>query len=439
MKLRLFLRRFGASSILLLLVASAPSSSAQVSPAEVNDPQLKALESEYLQDLIKLNRQVSAARFPFTFFLSRYVDLDPKDQAGADTRGLEFVSFHDHTLLKFSGNYNAAFSARQMTVNQRADRVFSEVIAPVLRLLPQYFSGKNDFDGFGFEISYHVFGASGKANYEGRENLVVVMSLVNATRFPLLAATEERQNLINASQVYVSAQRIGLALGQPDPVPLGELAKSESGSTAYPSSSNSGIPPLRSATRVAGVTLDASPQFRVRPDASDSLVLAPSTADSSPMIPADVDVLQAKYQSILNDFGSFVGVTMREKNPSSPTLALFRKALYLQLTLRNPETFDRDKTSLYKRAALSFDIFLAPHLADLSTKIPNITNLSGLDITVLVSLTPSSTPSEAVEFIFPLETLRRFAAYDISNQDLIDKGMVIVNGVRVSLSLQQVE
>lgn len=438
MKLRLFLRRFGAASTLLAVAASASSSSAQVSPAEVNGPQLRALESEYLPDLIKLNRQVSAEKFPFTFFLSRYVDLDPKDQAGTDTRGLEFVSFHDRTLLKLSGNYNAAFAARQMTANQRADRVFSEVIAPILRLLPEYFSGKNDFDGFGFEISYHVFGASGKANYEGRENLVVVMSDADALRFPLLTATEEKQNLINASQIYVSGQRIGLALGQADSVPLGEIANSEPGSTADPSSSNPGIPSSGTATRVAGLTFDASPEFRVRPDSSASSALKPSTAVPSPLIPADLDALQAKYQSTLTDFGSFVGVTMHEKNPS-PTLALFRGALYLQLTLRNPEIFDKDKTSLYKRAAVSFDTFLAPHLADLSSRIPNITNLNGLDITVLVSVAAGSTPSEAVEFVFPLETLRRFAAYDISNQDLITQGMVIVNGVRISLNLQQVE
>ena len=409
MKLRLFLRGFCASSILFLLAASAPSSIAQVSPAEVSDPQLKALESEYFQDLIKLNRQVSSEKFPFTFFLSRYVDLDPKDQAGADTRGVEFVSFHDRTLLKFSGNYNAAFSARQMTKNQRADKVFSEVVAPVLRLLPRYFSEKNDFDGFGFEISYHVFGASGKAGYEGRENLVVVMSVADAVRFPLLAAAGERQNVLNASQVYVSGQRFGLALGQADSVPLGELAKSELGLTADPSSSNSGIPSSRIATRVAGLTFNTPPEFRARPDSSFSSALAPAAADPSPLIPVDVDALQVKYQSILNDFGSFAGLTTHQKSSSPPTLAL------------------------------SFDTFLAPHLADLSSKIPNITNLNGLDITVLVSIAAGSTPSEAVEFVFPLETLRRFAAYDISNQDLINQGMVIVNGVRISLNLQQVE
>jgi hypothetical protein len=130
---------------------------------------------------------------------------------------------------------------------------------------------------------------------------------------------------------------------------------------------------------------------------------------------------------------------MNTTNSSLPSLALFRNSLYLQLTLRNPEVFDKEKTSLYKRAALSFDTFLAPHLADLVSRIPAISSLKGLDITILVSVSSSSSPSEAVEFIFPLAAMHSFASYEITNQQLIEQGLVIVNGVRISLNLQQVE
>jgi len=58
-------------------------------------------------------------KFPFLFIPSRYVGLDPTDQQGADQRGLEFVRFHDRTILKVSGNYNAAFNANLLTQNQR--------------------------------------------------------------------------------------------------------------------------------------------------------------------------------------------------------------------------------------------------------------------------------------------------------------------------------
>jgi hypothetical protein len=439
--MRLFAPSFRLSASLLLAVLGAPppSSVAQVSPAEIRDPQLKPLENAYLQDLIKLNRQVCAENFPFPFVLSRYVDQDPKEQAGTDTRGLEFVSFHDRTILKFSGNYNAAFSGRKLTPNQRADRVFSDVVMPMLRLFPQYFSENSGFDGVGFEISYHVSEASGKAEYEGRENLVVVMSLGDALRFPKLTGADEKQQVLNASEVYVSGQRFGLALGQVDQLPLGAMAPPHRTGQYEQSSIDSEGKSLIADSRHPDLDFHVPSVVDKRPDLPGAPAHVPSMADPLPLTPADVDSLQAKYQSALDDFSSFVDTTMHETNSSAPSLALFRNSLYLQLTLQNPQTFDKDKTSLYKRAALSFDLFLAPHLADLSTRIPAITNLRGLDITVLVSVSSSSSPSEAVEFICPLQALRSFASYDISNQDLINQGMVIVNGVRISLDLQQVE
>jgi hypothetical protein len=430
---------FWAALLVLLLLPAAPAALAQVSPAEVVNPQLKALESEYLQKLIALNRQISAEKHPFPFVLSRYVGVDPKNQVGMDTRGLEFVQFHERTILKFSGNYNAAFSAQHLTRNQRADLVFSDVITPILRLLPQYFAESPNFDGFGFEISYHVSEAIGKADYEGRENLVVVMAASDALRFPRLTGSDEKQSILNASEVYVSGERFGLALGQVDPMAIEAMTKAGGKDVRERSSSDTEGRTFNTPSRLAGLDFHASPEPPSPSASPASTDHSPSMADAPPLSPADVDQLQAKYQSALDDFGAFVGTTMHETNSSPPSLALFRNSLYLQLTLQNPQTFDKDKTSLYKRAALSFDIFLAPHLADLSSRIPAITNLQGLDITVLVAVSSSSSPSEAVEFICPLQALRRFASYDISNQDLINQGMVIVNGVRISLNLQQVE
>ena len=425
--------------LFLLSAVVGPSISAQVSPAEVTNPQLKALESEYLQKLIALNRQISAEKHPFPFVLSRYVGVDAKSQAGMDTRGLEFVQFHERTLLKFSGDYNAAFSAQRLNRNQRADSVFANVIAPILRLLPQNFAGSSDFDGFGFEISYHVSEASGKADYEGRENLVVVMGVSDALRFSQLTAPDKKQDIVNASEIYLSGERFGLALGKVDPLLPEEITKPRSADGQERASLDGGRRMSNTSSRSVGLDFHASLEALSRSDTPASAGHVPSMADPPPMAPGDVDEMQAKYESALDDYGTFVRSTMHETNSSLPSLALFRNSLYLQLTLRNPEVFDKEKTSLYKRAALSFDTFLAPHLADLVSRIPAVTNLKGLDITVLVSVSSSSSPTEAVEFICPLQALRSFSSYDISNQDLIAQSLIIVNGVRISLNLQQVE
>jgi hypothetical protein len=48
--------------------------------------------------------------------------LNPKDQIGADARGLEFVIFNERKLLKATANYNAAFDADSLTANRCGER-----------------------------------------------------------------------------------------------------------------------------------------------------------------------------------------------------------------------------------------------------------------------------------------------------------------------------
>jgi len=47
--------------------------------------------------------------------------------------------------------------------------------------------------------------------------------------------------------------------------------------------------------------------------------------------------------------------------------------------------------------------------------------------------------SEAIEFVFPKTFARQFTNSEITNQALIDKSQVLINGVRIALNLQLVE
>ena len=47
--------------------------------------------------------------------------------------------------------------------------------------------------------------------------------------------------------------------------------------------------------------------------------------------------------------------------------------------------------------------------------------------------------TESVEFFFPLSELRRYEQYDITGQQLINSGFVLINGERVGLELQSAE
>jgi len=120
---------------------------------------------------------------------------------------------------------------------------------------------------------------------------------------------------------------------------------------------------------------------------------------------------------------------------------VFQNRIALQLTVRNPALFDHATTSIYKRAAKDFDLFLGPQLRDLLDQTPEDVLIQSLDISVLTQFKASAgrPSSEAIEFIFPLKALREFADAEITNQQLINQGVVLVNGVRIDLTLQLVE
>lgn len=417
----------------------------QVSPAEMTKPNLKRAEQTYFQQLIELNRAITQTKFPFSLVLSRYPGLDPKEQLGADKRGLEFIEFQRREVLKISGNYNAAFNAHSLTQNQRASRVMEEVIAPILQILPKYFPPQPDFDGVGIEVSYHVRTDQPSYSYEGKEILTVILNKADAFKYASATAAE-RQDILDNSEIYVDGKRFGLMLGQRDALPMDEAEETGPVREAVPR------PPVTPAT--------ASPEVQTHPTTeNDPLPKSPSTHEATPKpaepdtrallmgkaptreaTQADADALQAKLQAPLQALDAEGRAHDDFVDYAPPSLAIFRKQIYLQLTLRNPNVFDPNTTSIYKRAARSFDLFLGPRLKGLLAKTPDDPSIAGLDITVLTEFSAKTTASsEAIEFICPLAALRQFADADMTNQDLIDQSVVLVNGVRIALDLQKVE
>ena len=424
----------------------------QVSPAEILSPQLKVAESKYLPQLQSLNRAIASTTFPFPFVISRYVGLDPKSQVGIDTRGVEFVKFHDRVVLKISGNYNAAFNSDRLSQNQRVERAFNDVVVPILRLLPQEIPVDLTCDAIGFEISYHVQTGSRNYEYEGGEILAVVFDKADAFTF-LKSRDSERQNILNRSVVFVNGKEFGLALGERNPFRLEELDKPASSGQAAAQSTASSNPvkdkrlatiepdlPLALQRSTAPVSADPGfslPGLNRSTGHKEAETLTPSLLAATQ---ADTDRLQAKYQSQLDALGKEGLEKLHFAEYAPPDFVIFRQRVFLQVTLRNPEGFDKNAGSIYKRAAQSFDLFVAPQLKALLAKVPVDSELSGLDITVLNQLATKTQPSsEAIEFVCRFKSLRQFVDAEITNQDLINQSVVLVNGVRIALNLQEVE
>src|ERR1700694_2898561 len=159
----------------LAIAFSMQDASAQVSPAEILNPDLKVLEETYFPQLKTLNQSIARTKFPFPFYLSRFVGLDPTQQAEPDSRGLEFVRFQDRIILKVTGNYNAAYDTARLTQNERAASTFRTIVLPILDLLTASLPQDVTCDGIGFEISNHTRTRDRSYDYEGKEILVVVL------------------------------------------------------------------------------------------------------------------------------------------------------------------------------------------------------------------------------------------------------------------------
>ncbi len=463
-------RRLGRLTILLLFLLQGGSiARCQISPAEITNSRLKGPEQTYFQQLIALNRAIGQTSFPFPFALRRYIGLGPKDPLSADTRGLEFVLFHNRLVLKITGDYNAAFNSELLTQNQRARRVFKSVVLPILGLLPQYFSSAANFDGFGIEVAYHVRTQSHAYQYEGVEILTMVLSKADALGYARARDEAQRQQMLDESEIYVNDKRVVLALEGSEPYPLETV---EAGPHGAPSPTREGneSAPVGGADSVPGNPVSGSAgsgatdpgpvglhPSRTLPAPDQNVPTAPTTPPASmaasmrgagiqsasnetESTQAEVDALQNKYQQQLQALATQAAEQYHLVKYAPPSLIAFRHQIYLQLTLRNPTPFDRSATSIYKRAAQDFDLFLAPLLKPILRNAPADDRIAGLDITILNQFgAQDRQASEAIEFLCPLPLLRQFTNSDVTGQDLINHTVVLVNGVRIALDLQRVE
>jgi len=436
---------FEALGMALLSVASPVLAAAQVSPNEVSDPALRALEKEYFPQLKTVNQAVARVHFPFPFSLSRYVGLEPAQQVEADTRGLEFVRFKDRVVLKATGNYNAAYSTAQLTRNERASRTFRDVFLPVLQLEAQTIPPDINCDALGFEVAYHVRDKQKTFDYEGKEILVVVLDRADAFLMAQASNDNDRQEILNRSLIYVNGEEFGLSLLDKDPVFVDKVARSRSKKVDATSTAGS-------ATSVARLTRSQPNLLPGSAGNASSSPVAPGEArgetggkmDLSTTKPAakpeDAERLQSQYKSALAAFAKDGEAKFQFVNYDPPAFVVVSKQLALQMTLKNTQKFDPEKASIYKRAAQTFDLFLAPKMADILAKAPDDDAMEMFDFSIVNALASTGKErSEAIEFVIPKGPARQFAASEITNQQLIDKSVVLVNGVRIALNLQLVE
>jgi hypothetical protein len=121
-----------------------------------------------------------------------------------------------------------------------------------------------------------------------------------------------------------------------------------------------------------------------------------------------------------------------------PDFIAFHQGAYLQLSLETQLDATLPTGSRYKLAALAFDQHISHLVRPVLAYFQQSSDFDGILFSTTVKQ-PDKSVVEAVEYFFPLATLRSFALYDCTGQQLIDSGFVLIDGERSELNLQMAE
>lgn len=428
----------------VLFLAWSFASAQVVAPVEMKDPELRSLQMQYMDDLKAVGTEINNLSFDYPFYLSKKLDLDEQQQKTADQRSIRFDRYNGKTVLAITGNYYAAYSATQLSKDQRARKTFLAVVDPILKLTVPKFQTNANVQGYAFEVSHHVVGTVMGVSMERPENLMVFFPqnaalklLAGKTDAAQQAALLEGQYFLNAEPVTIWLNGEGPQLGMKLPVPesvaddekpnemKAEVAGETSGGDGY-------VPPIK-------VPL----KFPKRSNpADDSPKTPPIQRDVSP---AALASLQAANKPTLDTMTKELDSQVHFVSYAPANFVAFRQEIFLELSL-NTNLIDTSAGSRYKMAAEAFDEHIAhlirPVLGYFKSDPKEDPKFDGIGFSTTLHTagkTQSAQGSEAVEFFFPLAALRCYEKYDCTGQQLIDAGIVLINGERVSLDLQIAE
>jgi hypothetical protein len=429
--------RLGLSQglVLSLFLLGGRASLAQVvSPAEIKDPTLRSLQLQYNDDLRLTGQDILAIHFDYPFYLSRKLDLDQAQQLHADQRSVRFDNYNGRTVIAITGNYYAAYSADKINPDERARSTFLDVIIPVLKASVPHFQSNQHVQGYAVEISHHILGKVMGVSMERPENLMVFLPQNAALR--LLGSKDEdtRQAALMQGQTFLNAQPITIWLNGAGPQlaanapPAVNSTDGQLGSTAPAQTGVEIVAGGNSAAQLPGATANSP---------TGSKVPAPPVRDTSP---AALSSLQASNQQVVDQIVKELDSQAHFVSYAPPKFVAFRQGIYLELSL-NSNLPASDAGSRYKLAAMAFDDHVAHLIRPLLAYFKEEQKFDGIGFSTTVHLVGKSATgiSEAVEFYFPLSSLRCYDKYDCTGQQLLDAGTVLINGERVALDLQIAE
>ncbi len=403
----------------LLFFAVSTICRAQVlSPPEILDPELRELQQKHLAELKSVAVTIASHQFPYHFYFSRKLDLSEEQERSSDQRSIQFARFQSRIVLQITANYFAAYSGELLTKDDRARKMFEDVMLPILRVEVPAMQQEQAIDSFALEISHHVRKKTIGVVTERAENVVLVIPREAAVRLVSASTAAGQQAALQQASIFLDSQPLALW------APVRETAVVAG--VAPPS------PPLSAARRVP-VSVQA-------PAPSPAAVPSPIAVQQDTSAET-LKSLQATWQETINRIVRDMDAAARFVGYAPPSFIGFHKGAYLQLSLTTPLPATA-AGSRYRLAAMAFDDHIARLIRPLLAYFKDDPKFDGIDFSTSIRL--EGAPADAgaavaVEYIFGMPSLRCYEQYDCTGQQLINSGFVLINGERVGLDLQSAE
>ena len=411
------MRRISAfAGSLLVLAAMAPGMAQVVSPLEIADPELRTLQQRYTGTLQAIAAQIEGHKFPYPFYFSRVLDIDEARQRQLDQRSIRFAKFENQTVLEITGNYYASYATPPMDGNARAGKTFFDVMLPLLEAAVPQFPADQDFQAFALEISHHIRGRVSGIKAENPENVVLVLPRAAAKRLVSATNVEGQQAALLDGRAYLNGEPMMLWLSDdPAPADWNKHAKEKR------------APAQESLSQAAPPAEPSVSQALIKPPAMPVRLITPNT----------LKTLEATHQEVvarvLRDLSSQANFV----SYAPPAFIGFHEGAYLQLSMATTLA-EKQPVSRYAAAALAFDEHVSHLVRPVLAYFQQDSSFDGVDFSTTVK-GPAVEKSLSVEFFLPFSAMRCYAQYDCTGQQLLNSGIVLINGERAGLDLQASE
>jgi hypothetical protein len=364
-----------------------------LSPPEILDPGMRALQQKHLPELKAAAVDITSHHYPYRFYLSRKLDLTEQQEQLNDQRSIRFTNFQGRTVLQVTGNYFAAYADESMNQTERVKQTYLDVMLPILRATASRVHGEPELSAFAIEVAHHVRKKVLGVAVEHPENLALIVPLAAAEKVAASSNEKEQLTALLEARVFIDGKPVSLWPDPPAPAP-----------------------PAPAVARV--------------------VIAPPAPAPEAAVQDVSVSALQQKqtaYQGMIDRIVHELDADAHFVSYAPPVLIGFHGKSYLQLTVTT-NLAPADLGSQYRIAALAFDRHVSHLIRPLVAILPKDSDFDGIVFSSTVT-----GASQSVEFFLPVSDLRRYADYDLTGQQLISSGLVLINGERVGLELQSAE